>query len=134
MISIPSKVFGNFEVDKSKKVHFNNGIPGLESVKEYVFVAFEEYKPISWMISTIGEYHFPVAILNLIDPEDLDEVSREEFLPELRKKLDNNPDLLCYVIIKLDESVSNVNLKAPIIVDSKKRTGQQLMLEPSKRG
>lgn len=134
MISIPSKIFGSFEVDESKKVHFKNGIPGLESVKEYVFVAFEEYKPISWMISTNGEYHFPVAILNLIDPEDLDDVSREEFLPDLRKKLDQNQDLLCYIIIKLDESVSEVNLKAPVIVDSKERTGQQLMLEPSKRG
>ena len=128
-IIIPSKVFGNLPISKKKVFHFSSGIPGLESEKQFAFLDIEDYKPLIWMVSTSGEYHFPVLTMGLLDENDLDEPSKDVYLPQLQYILKKNPNALAYVILKLTPNLTNISLKAPIVVDVAAMQGEQIILD-----
>ena len=113
---------------------FSEGIPGLETVKEYAMVTFEEYAPIVWMISIDGVYHFPLVLYKTIDFNDFDRESQRFYKIQLDKYLAKNENKNAYIILKLDSSVQTVSLRSPILVDPVKRTGKQLILEPISQG
>jgi flagellar assembly factor FliW len=133
-LTIQSKLFGPFEVDEQTVMKFTEGIPGLESVKEYAMVTFEEYAPIVWMISTDGIYHFPLVLYRTIDFNDFDRESQQFYKIQLDKYLGRNEHKNAYVILKLDNSVQTVSLRSPIIVDPVNRIGKQLILEAVSQG
>ncbi|TNE68930.1 hypothetical protein EP331_15055 [bacterium] len=128
-VEILSKIFGLFSVDEGAIVHFDQGIPGLEKVTDYAMVSIEEYDPIIWMISTNGVYHFPLVKTSTIDFNDFDSESRQFFKPMLDKTLKTSPEYVSYVILKLDQSVKQVSLRAPIVIDPEKRLGKQLVFD-----
>ena len=128
-VIIPSKVFGKLAISKKKIFHFPSGIPGLEKERYYTFLDIEEYKPLIWMVSKSGEYHFPVLTLDLLDDNDLDEVSKDVYLPQLQYILSRNPKALVYVILKLTPNLKRISLKAPIIADLTTMEGEQLILD-----
>jgi len=125
-LSIQSKLFGQFEVDERTVMKFSEGIPGLETVKEYA--------PIVWMISIDGVYHFPLVLYKTIDFNDFDRESQRFYKIQLDKYLAKNENKNAYIILKLDSSVQTVSLRSPILVDPVKRTGKQLILEPISQG
>lgn len=126
---IKSAVFGDLEFNSERIIYFNDGIPGLENVKEYIFFIIEEYKSISWMVSLDGKYHFPLVLVNKIAESDWDEESMSYYLPKLKTLIDQEPDMVPYVIIKLNPVVKTVSLKAPILVNVKNQTGRQVIFE-----
>ena len=81
------------------------------------------------MVSKSGEYHFPVLTLDLLDDNDLDEVSKDVYLPQLQYILSRNPKALVYVILKLTPNLKRISLKAPIIADLTTMEGEQLILD-----
>jgi flagellar assembly factor FliW len=130
-ITVQSKFFGSFEADLQTIMQFENGIPGLESVQEYALITIEEYKPIVWMISTDGVYHFPLVHYKNIDNNDLDQESLQGYKPQLDRFLTKHPESVAYVILKLDQRVTTISLRSPIIIDPKKQAGKQLILDKS---
>lgn len=128
-ISIQSKLFGVFETDFETIMHFEKGIPGLESIQEYALVTIQEYKPIVWMISTDGIYHFPLVNYSHIDVSDLDEISLNTYKSKLDHYLKKNEEEHAYIIIKLDQAIQTVSLQSPILINPKKQIGKQLILE-----
>ncbi len=129
MLSIQSKLFGSFDVDERTVMKFSEGIPGLETIKDYAMVTFEEYAPIVWMISTDGVYHFPLVLYKTIDFNDFDRESQQFYKIQLDKYLAKNENKNAYIILKLDSSVQTVSLRSPIVIDPVKQTGKQLILE-----
>src|SRR5690606_1112928 len=128
-IEITSKIFGVFNVDVDSVIHYQQGIPGLEKVTEYAMVSIEEYDPIVWMISTDGVYHFPLVKTNSIDTNDFDKDSKSHYKSMLDKALEGMPNFVSYVILKLDQTVSEVSLCAPILINPEKRIGLQLVFD-----
>jgi len=108
MLSIQSKLFGSFDVDERTVMKFSEGIPGLETIKDYAMVTFEEYAPIVWMISTDGVYHFPLVLYKTIDFNDFDRESQQFYKIQLDKYLAKNENKNAYIILKLDSSVQTV--------------------------
>ena len=126
---IDSRVFGPMGIENTKIIHFPKGVPGLDSERYFAFVCIEEYQPLVWMISQSGLYHLPVIPLTLIDSEDLDEESREDYYPQLMQILNDNPNTAAYVILKLNPSIKHISLKAPIVVDVELLRGEQYILD-----
>ena len=126
---IPSTLFGNLKVARRKLIYFPSGIPGLKNEKQFAFLDIEEYRPLTWMISTSGKYHFPVVPLSSLNAEHLDEPSQTHYLPVLNNIINNRPACAAYVIIRLDPHVKQVSLKAPVIVYLNECKGEQLILD-----
>ena len=123
--------FGSIEVDETKLITFDEGIPGLEEYSEYALLQFEESYPIIWLQSVdergvclpvldtfavLTGYVFDiddddVRILELSGPEDLHVVSVLVIPDEIQKM--------------------TVNLAAPIIINTITGKAKQIMLSGS---
>jgi flagellar assembly factor FliW len=126
---VPSAVFGTFNVPDDKIYRFQNGIPGLEEQRAFAFADVEEYRPLVWMISLDGTCHLPVIPFSSITANDIDDVSRDVYLPQLYRYLNENPTSLAYIVIQLNGAAKSISLKAPILVNPDTRTGTQYILD-----
>lgn len=130
-IEISSNIFGVFSLGLDNIVHFKHGIPGLEKITDYGMVSIEEYDPIIWMISTDGVYHFPLVKINSLDINDFDKDSKNHYKLMLDKALREMPEFVPYIILKLDQTVREVSLQAPILINPQKNIGLQLVFDKS---
>ena len=120
--------FGSVEVEETKLIVFEDGIPGLEEYKRFALLQFEESYPIIWLqavdekgvclpvldtFAVIPKYVFDiddsdVGALRISGPEDLHVVS--------------------VVVIPDDIQQMTVNLAAPIIINTVNGKAKQIML------
>jgi flagellar assembly factor FliW len=140
--------FGPIEIDESKLIIFDEGIPGLDEYKRYALLQFEESYPIIWLQSVdegaiclpvldtfvvIKDYVFDiedadVKALELKGPEDLHIVS-VLVIPEEIKGMTANlaaPIIINTVIGKAKQIVlsgSNYNVRTPIFAEIAKLAG-----------
>ena len=126
---IPSTLFGEIKVARRKLVYFPSGIPGLQQEKQFTFLDIEEYRPLTWMISTSGKYHFPVVPISSLRAEHLDDVSQTHYLPLLNSLINMRPACATYVIVRLDPDIQQVSLRAPIMIYLNEYRGEQLILD-----
>ena len=123
--------FGAVEIDESKLITFEDGIPGLEVYRKYALLQFEESYPIIWLQSVeeggiclpvldtfavLEGYVFDiddeyVKALGLLGPEDLHVVSVLVIPDEIRRM--------------------TVNLAAPILVNTVTGKAKQILLSGS---
>ena len=123
--------FGSVDVDETKLIKFDEGIPGLEEYCEYALLQFEESYPIIWLQS-IEERAICLPVLDTfavltgyvfdIDDEDV-------------KMLDlNGPeDLHVVSVLVIPDEIHKmtVNLAAPIIINTATGKAKQIMLSGS---
>ena len=123
--------FGSIEIDETKLITFDEGIPGLEEYNEYALLQFEESYPIIWLQSVqergvclpvldtfavLTEYVFDiddedVKILGLRGPEDLHVVNVLVIPDEIQKM--------------------TINLAAPVIINTVTGRAKQILLSGS---
>lgn len=127
--TVESALFGTISVPEDKIYFFKKGIPGLERQTEFAFLDVEEYSPLVWMVSMDGTCHFPVYPIARIEPQEIDELSATVYLPQLKQYLDERPQLVSYVIVKLAAPAVRFNLKAPVLLDPDALLGHQLILD-----
>jgi flagellar assembly factor FliW len=126
---LESALFGTIEVPEEKIFQFAKGIPGLEVPRAFAFIEVEDYQPLVWMIALDGTLHLPVYPLAKVTLDDIDEISKDVYLPQIREYLTLHPDCVAYVIIKLATPLKKINLKAPVIADLESKTGYQMILD-----
>jgi len=130
-MQIDTMRFGLVEVDVTKLITFEDGIPGLEEYKKYALLQFEESYPIIWLQSVDeGRICLPVldtfAVLNGyvfdIDDEDVKDL-----------KLNGPEDLHVVSVLVIPEDVQQmtVNLAAPIIINTVSGKAKQILLTGS---
>ncbi len=121
-MKIKNSQFGEIEFDDGLIISFPDGIIGFEELKRFIIIEDEECKPFRWLIS-IDEPEVGFAILEpTLVVEDY--YNRAGFDPGV---------YVLFVIVTLSRDVSkiSVNLKAPIVIDSAKKLGRQVILENS---
>ena len=123
--------FGSVEVDESKLITFDDGIPGLEEYRVYALLQFEESYPIIWLQSTEeGGVCLPVldtfAVLAgyVFDIDDEDVKTLDLGGPE---------DLHVVSVLVIPEEIQRmtVNLAAPIIINTVTGNAKQILLSGS---
>ena len=112
-------------------IHFPDGIYGFESIKDFIPLQEDENKVI-WALQA-ADKDYPTLIV--VDPF----MVASGYSPALthdQEKLLGNPEKedLCYLSVmvirrRLEDSV--VNLKSPIVINARRRTGMQVILDGS---
>ncbi len=124
--------FGRIEVDDDRVLIFPKGLIGFASQERFIILDHAPNSPIHWLQSVeLGDLAFPtadpktfIADYRIILPEGLENILGE-FSPE---------DLWTGVIISFpqNKSAPSLNLKAPLLINTRTRIGTQLILEDPK--
>jgi len=120
--------FGPVEVDESKFIVFDEGIPGLEEYVEYALLQFEESYPIIWLQS-VDEKAICLPVLDtfavlegyVFDIDDSDVKSLELNAPE---------ELHVVNVLVIPENVQGMtaNLAAPVLINTVTGKARQIVL------
>lgn len=118
-------------IARSDIIHFPEGIPGFEDIKDYVLFADEEVPFIMTLHSTTTEH--PSFIV--VDPYCV-LTEYKPILSEADKKffeVTNTEPLRFLLMTVLTDNIQNsvVNLKSPIAIYPEKNSAKQVILENS---
>ena len=120
--------FGTVDVDDSKLLLFDSGIPGLEEFRRFALLQFAESYPIIWLQSIDdGGICLPVmdtfAVLSgyVFDMDDKDVRDLELKGPE---------ELYVVTVLVIPEDIQGMtaNLAAPIVINTATGKAKQIML------
>lgn len=131
-VKIKTSRFGELEVNQDDIIKFKDGILGFEQYKNFIVIDPSDSTLILWMQSLDNsQIAFPV-----IEPQ----IFKVDYCPVLMPNdmnalaLENPADAKVYTILTIpsDFSQMSANLKAPIIVNSKKNNAKQVVLQDNK--
>lgn len=124
--------FGELEVNPSDIITFSEGLLGFENQKKYFVVDPGDSTLILWLQSTEDEkIAFPV-----IEPK----IFKADYIAKLLPadlnglELESLQTAKLYSILTIPASVTEMsaNLKAPVVINSAKKVGKQIVLQDSK--
>ena len=124
--------FGELEVNPTDLVTFAEGLFGFENLKKYFVVDPGDSTLILWLQSTEDEkVAFPIIEPKIFKPDYI-----AKLLPaDLNGlDLDSLQSAKLYSILTIPGTVTEMsaNLKAPIVINSLKKIGKQIVLQDSK--
>jgi len=123
--------FGTVEVDETKIILFEDGIPGLEEYKKYALLHFEESYPIAWLQSVEeGGICLPViTTFTVIEGYvfDIEEGDAKDL------QLNGPEDYLVVSVLVIPDDIQQMtaNLAAPIIINVVTGKAKQILLTGS---
>ena len=124
--------FGELEVNPTDLITFAEGLFGFENLKKYFVVDPGDSTLILWLQSTEDEkIAFPIIEPKMFKPDYI-----AKLLPaDLNGlDLDSLQTAKLYSILTIPANVTEMsaNLKAPIVINSSKKIGKQMVLQDSK--
>ena len=124
--------FGELELNPSDLVTFAEGLFGFENLKKYFVVDPGDSTLILWLQSTEDEkIAFPIIEPKIFKPDYI-----AKLLPADLNGLELETLLTAklYSILTIPGNVTEMsaNLKAPIVINSSKKIGKQIVLQDSK--
>ena len=127
-----TKHFGEIEVDESKIITFEEGIPGFTHCTKYILLEdTQDDGKNSGLISWLQSLDEPVVAFVLMNVfiimPDYDPVIHESDIESLGEY--NEEDFLIYNIAVVPDDISkvSVNLKAPVVIHAVTRKGRQVV-------
>ena len=132
MRKVNTSRFGEIEVDESKIIHFQNGIPAFEDEHEFIILPYEDESPYYFMQSLKSpDLAFLLTIPFLFFNDYTFELD-EESVNELGIK---DPEKVFYYSMVTIPNGSirymTANLVAPIVLNSENMQAKQVVLEKS---
>lgn len=131
-MNIKTKFVGDINIEENDIIQFDNGIPGFDDFREYVIIPVEE-SPAIYYLQSIQESRVCFIVMSpFVIKEDYDiEISQETVN---RLKIESIEDVCIYAIVNIQDDIKNatVNLKAPIIINTKTKMAAQELLETDK--
>jgi flagellar assembly factor FliW len=121
---------GTAENEQTRVIVFPQGLPGFEEEKEFLFRE-EEGTPLAHLESAQNrEIGFVLLRPQLFLPDYLHQVDLSpEEIELLEVKEDDKPDVWAIMTLSLsDLSKSTVNLRAPLLINSRAAKGLQIIL------
>lgn len=127
---LKTKHFNEIEIDESKIINFKDGIPGFEEVKKYIVLyTGDESSPFRWLQGVDdGQLAFAVADPFMI-VRDYDIELPEEIVNSLEIERLEDVMVLSIVVVPEDISEISMNLKGPVIINTKNNRGMQVVLD-----
>jgi len=120
---IKTNYFGELEIDEEYIFKFKDGMLGFEDLHDYVLISEESTAPFKWLISVDEpEIGFP-----LLSPWHIDVYYDPGIKYDLEKQV-------LFVVITLEDENGEMsaNMKAPVILNIEKQTGEQIILPSDK--
>ncbi len=120
---IKTNYFGELEIDEEYIFKFKDGMLGFEDLHDYILISEESTAPFKWLISVDEpEIGFP-----LLSPWHIDVYYDPGINYDLEKQV-------LFVVITLEDENGEMsaNMKAPVIFNIEKQTGEQIILPSDK--
>ena len=110
-------------------IHFEDGIYGFETVKEFKLYQEEENAAI-WSLQAAHSSYPSLIVINplLVVPDYRPIISEYDFA-KLENPLEEDLCILVVAALKKDIKESVVNLKSPILIHTQKRLGRQVIMD-----
>jgi flagellar assembly factor FliW len=131
-VKVKTTRFGELEVNPNDLITFAEGLLGFENLKKYFVVDPGDSTLILWLQSTEDEkIAFPVIEPKIFKPDYI-----AKLLPADLNGLDlenlNTAKLYSILTIPGNVTEMSANLKAPVVINSAKKVGKQIVLQDSK--
>jgi flagellar assembly factor FliW len=131
-VKVKTTRFGELEVNPTDIIIFSDGLLGFENLKKYFVVDPGDSTLILWLQSTEDEkIAFPIIEPKIFKPDYI-----AKLLPaDLNGlDLDSLQSAKLYSILTIPANVTEMsaNLKAPVVINSAKKVGKQIVLQDSK--
>lgn len=124
-MKIETTRFGALDVPADEIISFPAGLPGFESATRFVTIEDAASDPFVWLQSLDEpELAFLTICPTLFDPDYRPEVS-DEALRALTAGDDAAVEVLAIVTVPDDPRQMTANLRAPLLISRKLRTGRQ---------
>ncbi len=121
--------FGELELEGKDCFRLTEGLLGLESLKSYVLIHTPDTHPLYWLQSSED----PEVALPVINPflalQEYDPELPESVFEELQIEAPEDAILLAVAVIPEDITKMTANLLAPVLLNARKNTGRQVILE-----
>ncbi len=130
-MKIKSRSFGELEFKEESIVNFPEGIIGFENLKKWILIENQSMEPFKW-IQSIEDGNIALMV---IDPH-LIRSNYKMAIPSIEhqkiglENLEKRDDWISFCVVVPKEDIKNsiVNLKAPILINLKEKTGKQIIL------
>lgn len=124
--------FGELEVNPTDLVTFAEGLFGFENLKKYFVVDPGDSTLILWLQSTEDEkVAFPIIEPKIFKPDYIAKLLPAD-LNGLELETLQAAKLYSILTIPANVTEMSANLKAPIVINSAKKIGKQIVLQDSK--
>jgi flagellar assembly factor FliW len=128
-LNIITTRFGEIEVDESKIVDMRAGIIGFEHLKKFMLHIQDEKNPF-WWLQSLDEGAIAFVVINpFVVKADYAPVIDDNDTKLLEIESADDVVLLTIVTIRQNPFSVSVNLRAPIVVNAKKKIAKQIILE-----
>ena len=133
-MEIQTAHFGTENIDETKIVTFENGLPGLEDNHRFVLLSYDDSKPICWLQSLdYSEVSLPVLDPFVVCPDYSFEIPQGDIDALEINKL-NEVYILCILVIPRAISAMTINLTAPIVLKVRNSRARQIILDDRRYG
>ncbi|AKN33912.1 flagellar assembly protein FliW [Clostridium carboxidivorans P7] len=128
-MELSTKYHGIRKYDQNDVIIFKKGIPGFEHLKKFILFSVEENEVFSILHSIDDEAVGFVVISPFFYIKDYEFDLEDEKLKEL--EIEKEEDVLVLNTVTLSTNISDItiNLKAPIVINVKNKTGEQIILD-----
>ncbi|WP_107840221.1 flagellar assembly protein FliW [Metasolibacillus meyeri] len=130
-MNIETKFLGEVEIKEQDILTFEMGLPGFPNAQKFVLLPLDADLPLV-VLQSIEQQElgfvlaYPFAFKNdyAFDMEEAEKIDLQ---------IEQEEDVIAYAILTLKESFqeSTMNLLAPIIINTKKKLGKQIVLQDS---
>ena len=129
-MKIMTRQFGEIEIDETKIINVPAGIPGFQDKKRYSMLQKEEAAPFLFFQSVDD----PDLSFVILDPKSViqDYSVKEKDLNRVVSWDFANDEITCFVIVTIpngDPESATANFLAPLVINTKKKEGLQLILQ-----
>jgi len=133
-MKLKTRHFGEIEIDESKIIEFDSGLPGFENLKRFALFSEDSddddgVKGLFWWLQSVDSGETAFVLMDvLMVKEDYDPHVNEIELSSLGEYLPD--DLLTFNIAIIPENLDDltVNLRAPIIINTVTKKGKQVVV------
>jgi flagellar assembly factor FliW len=131
ILKLQTDRFGEIDINEEGIVIFENGLPGFEDLKQFVFIQENAEQPFAYMQSVEdGEVSFIIVNPFIFFPDyefDITDADQAEL------QVESEEDVHMWVVMSVIDTLENatLNLLAPLIINFKARLGKQIILHNS---
>lgn len=132
-MKLATRHFGEININSESIIKFENGIPGFEKARNFIIIDSEDGEsPFKWL-QCIDIPELALAVINpFFVRKDYDLELSDETVKGLEIKDESDVRVYSIVVVPEDITKMTMNLKAPLIVNSQNRMGEQIILDTDK--
>ncbi len=121
--------FGEIDVDESRIIEMRGGILGFEHLKKYILHIQDEKTPF-WWFQSLDDGKVAFVVINpLVVKTDYEPVISDDDVKSLEIDSVEDVVLMAIVTIRSNPFIVSANLRAPIVINSRKKLAKQIVLE-----